>query len=157
MSTSSATAAQGFKAALVAAITTLNAADPATLVSFGHPGPAALNYPNSVSVTSVDAEQDPATLGTNRAREEVLTAEVVISCWRPGGPEMESEASDAAYGLLESIERHVRVTDTTLGGVVRHCFLRAHRSAGATDEELLDKGRLIVVIAEFVAHVRITG
>ena len=156
MSTSSATAAQACKAALVAAIRTL-VDDGETLVSFGHPGAAVENYPNSVYVAAVDAEQDPATLGTNRAREEVLTVEVVITCWRPGGPEAEEIASDAAYGLLEAAERYVRVTDTTLGGVVRHCFLRSHRSAGATDDDLLNRGRLIVVVAEFVAHVRITG
>ena len=156
MATSSATAAQAYKAALVTALTTLNAGTD-VLVSFGNPGPAVRNHLDAVAVTRVESAQDPATYGTNRAREEVLTATVQVSCWRPGGPEAESVASDAAYALLEALERHVRVTDTTLGGVVRHCFLASHASEGETDPTLLAKGRTIEIQAEFVARVRITG
>lgn len=154
---SSATAAQAFKAAMVAAMQGLYAADPSVLITFGHPGPQVANFLDAVAFTDLSVEQSPATLSTNRSREEVLTLVVQVSCWRPGGPEMESVASDAAYGLLEALERQVRVTDPTLGGIVRHCFLESHTSEGATDPAALTAGRTIEVEARFVAHVRITG
>lgn len=156
MGTSSATAAQAFKAALVSALVSLNAGSD-VLVSFGYPGAQVKNHLDAVAVTRVEVDQDPATFGTNRGREEVLTATVIVSSWRPGGPEAESVASDAAYALLEALERHVRVTDTTLGGVVRHCFLASHSSDGETDPASLVNGRTIEIEARFVAHVRITG
>lgn len=157
MSTSSATAAQAFKAALVTAITTA-VNDSSVLVVFGQPSAGQISLFNDiVSVARVEAEQNPATYGTNRSREEILTATVVISCWRPGGPEVESVASDAAYALLEAAERYVRVTDTTVGGTVRHCFLVAHSSEGDTDPARLARGRTIEIEATFRAAVRITG
>lgn len=157
MATSTATAAQAFKAALVTEITTaVNDAD--VLVSFGHPGAGALNLHNDVVwVGRVESAQAPATYGTARSREETLTVTVAISCWRPGGPEMEPVASDAAYALLEAVERRVRVTDTTVGGTVRHCFMTGHVSDGETDPAVLAKGRLIEIAATFEAAVRITG
>lgn len=157
MATSSATAARAFKAALVEAIRTLVDAEQ-VLVSFGYPAPADLKaYRDAVAVTRVDVDQDVATLSTNRSREETLRLTVVISCWRPGGADQEEVASDAAYGLLEVIERHVRLTDTTVGGTVRHCFLVSHTSDGETDPQALASGRTIEIEAVFEAAVRITG
>jgi len=157
MATSSATAAHAFKAAFVAAIQGLYAADDTVLVTFGHPGPQVVNYPDAVAVMGIEVTQEPATISTNRAREETITATVAISSWRPGGAEVEATAAAAAYGILQAIETYVRVTDTTLGGVVRHCFLTGHRSEGATDPAALADGRTIEIEATFTAHVRITS
>ena len=155
MATSTATAAHAFKAAMVAAMRAL--VDEGTcLVTFGHPGASVSNFPDAVAFTRIDSVQDPATLGTNRAREETLTLVAQISCWRPGEAD-DATASDAAYGLLEVLERHVRVTDTTIGGTVRQCFLESHSSEGATDPDVLVRGRMIEIEATFVAVTRITG
>jgi hypothetical protein len=128
-----------------------------TIVTFGHPGPQVVNFWNAVGMTRVEVTQDPATLSTNRSREETLRQTVIVSCWRPGGHEVEAVASDAAYTLLEGLERYCRVTDPTLGGVVRHCFLASHSSEGETDPAALVDGRTIEIEAVFEARVRITG
>ena len=156
---SSMTAAQAFKVAMVEAMRELTVEDDQVLVTFGYAGQDGLNYLDLVSFEDVTSEQDPATLGTSRGREEILTLQVVIECFRPGEADQEQVASDAAYELLGRLERHVRVTDTTVGGTVRQCFLTSHRSSGETDPAALAAlhGRLIAVEAVFTARVRITG
>ena len=155
---SSATAAQAFKAALVAAMQTLVVdRDPQVLVSFGHPGQDMANWADLVAFTDTDSEQETATMGTNRSRNETLTQTVQISCYRPGGADQESVASAAAYGLLELLEHHVRVTDTTLGSLVLWCFLTSHRCTGETAPDLLMDGRTIDIEATLTARARVTG
>ncbi len=151
----SATAAHSVKAAFVDVA--VNVLPAGTLVTFGHPGPQIKNYQDAVSFARVDVTQSPATLGTNRAREEILQLTVVVSCWRPGGPEVEQVASEAAYGLLRTLERHVRMTDTTLGGLCRWCFLASHSSEGETRPDLIVNGRTIEIEAVFEARVRVLG
>lgn len=148
------TAAPAYKNALHAACVSLWAGQ-AVQVSFGHPGQSQVN--DIVAVTRVSAQQEPVTLTPRRTREEALQAEVVFSIYRGGGPEMEKVCSDRAYELLGQLEQHVRVTDTTLGGAVRHCFLTDHDSTGTTDEAFLANGRLIEVTATFEAVARISS
>lgn len=149
-----ATVAPAFKNALFTACQTLFAAG-GVQVSFGHPGQSQVN--DIVAVTRVSGSQEPVTLTPRRTREETLTAEVVFSVYRGGGPDMEKVCSDRAYALLAQLEEYVRVTDTTLGGVVRHCFLIDHDSTGTTDEQFLANGRLIEVTATFEAVARISS
>lgn len=153
---SSVTAAQSFKAAMVAAMQTLTAGTD-VLVTFGSPGQQVLNFDDSVSFEDLASEQSPATMSTNRSREETLTLLVVVESFRAGGPEAEPIASGAAYSLLALLERQVRMTDTTVGGTVRDCFLTAHRSQGFTSPAEMAQGRTCVVEATFTAHVRVTG
>lgn len=153
-----ATVAHEFKNAFFEAVKTLLASDPATrdvLVCFGLPGTFAPD--DLISFERVSERQDTATLGTNRSREEIITLDVIISCFRGGGPEMEQVASARGYQLLRMIERYARMTDTTIGGTVRQCFLAQHESDGATLPELIDKGRTIDITATFEARARITG
>lgn len=150
------TAAPTFKAALVAAIASV-VDTTAVLVTYGHPGQQVAVWDDIVSVAGVTSEQEVAGMGTLRPREETLTATVMISCLRRGGPEQEQVAADAAYALLGAIERQVRVTDTTVGGTVRDCFLTGHESSGETDDTQLATGRVIEIQATFTAHARITG
>jgi hypothetical protein len=156
--TSPTTAAQDFKAAFFTGITELMASDEETQwvqVVFGTPFD--LNPEDIIAFTSVTSEQNVATMG-NRAREELLTITVEISCFRGGtGPDLEREVSDRAYYLLGLVERWCRVTDTTVGGTVRHCFLSGHESSGLTDPADLEKGRVIEITATFLAAARITG
>ena len=157
MATSSVTAAQAYKAALVDAMTAL-VAGAEVLVTFGHPGVDVVNWKDVVSFADTTSAQATATMSaSNRSREETLTQKVWVSCERGGEQDQERVASDAAYALLGLLERHVRVTDTTLGGVVRDCFLTSHTSSGETDPAFLAHGRLIEIEAEFTAHVRVTG
>jgi hypothetical protein len=148
-----ATVAAGLKDTMVTAIKSV--VDPAVLVAHGHPGLEVTD--DMIGVGRVTSAQEPATMGTNRSREETLTVDVTISCYRGGGPEMEKVASDQAYALLRLIERYCRITDTTMGGVVRQCFLTSHESDGATDPAILAEGRLIELTATFTALARITA
>lgn len=155
---SSTTAAHAFKAAFFEGVTNLMQADDETQyvqVTFGTP--VDLNPDDIVGIMDITSEQNVATLG-NRSREELLTLTVEISCFRGGAyPTLEREVSDRAYYILGLIERWVRVTDTTVGGTVRHCFLSGHESAGRTDPDNLEKGRVIEITATFLAAARITG
>lgn len=141
-----------FKRALIAAIVTaIN--DPAVLVTYGHPGLEVVD--DMVGVGKVHATQAPATMSTRRPRQEVITAEVTISCFRGGGVEQEAIAGARAYQLLGLIEQSVRVTDTQVGGTVLWCFLTDHFSDGATDPVYIAEGRTIEIVATFTAEARI--
>ena len=144
-----------FKDALVTAATTA-IDDTSVKVCYGQPG---TEQPDDiVSVGRVTAVIDPATLTSSlRTRELAVTAEVVVSVFRAGGQDMEKVAGDRAYQLLDMVEEYVRVTDTTLGGVVRWCFCTGHDSDGATDPQVTATGRLIEIKAEFAARARITS
>jgi hypothetical protein len=152
------TAAPGYKNALYAAAQQLYAGSPDTaqvLVSFGQPG--TFEPDEIVKIGMITTDQSPATISTNRAREETLTLEVTVSVHRGGGPDQEQVASDRAYALLQLLADYVHHTDTTLGGAVRMCFLTSTESDGATDPDLIAQGRMIAIVAKFTAAARITN
>lgn len=124
-------------------------------VVFGQP--ATYQPEDIVSFGRLSIGQQAATLSTNRSREETITLEVTVSCFLGGDEEAEIATAERAYDLLRRIEHHVRMTDTTLGGVVRQCFLTNHESEGATPEDLIAEGRVTEVVATFTAQARITA
>jgi len=121
-------------------------------VCFGIPGPKQAD--DIVAFQDVTFEQDPATYGTQRSREEVLTLKVTASVWRAGESAQEKVASDRAVALIAALEQYARVTDTTIGGTVRECFLTNGEISG-TPPELVAGGRLVEAQATFTAHARI--
>lgn len=147
MSTSTAPA---FKAAVYAACQSLYAAP--VQVAYGHPG--LTQEQDIVSVGRTTSTQDFVTFGA-RAREETVTVEVIFSCYRGGGPEVEQVVEERAYSLLGMLEDHLRDTDPTLGGVVRWSQLTSIDCQGATDPDVLAAGRCSEVTAVFTAHARI--
>lgn len=155
--TSAYSLAPALKGAMVTTIKSL--VDPAeVLVTFGHPGPAMANWDDVISVADVTADQNVATMATNRAREEVLQLTVWVSVHRPGdSPDLEQTCSDRAFALLGLIEHQTRYVDTTLGGVVRQCFLTHLNVNGFTDAALLAEGRTVEIEATFTANGRVTG
>lgn len=124
------------------------------LVTFGAPA----NYapPDIVSFLDLNADQAAITMG-NRGREESIVLTISISCLVNGGQEAELLASRRAYKLLRAIEYYARVTDTTLSGTVRHCFLERHTSSGQTDPALIAQGRVCEIVAEFRAQARVSN
>ena len=156
MATSSVTAAQQFKAALMDAMVTLVTGQE-VLVSFGHPGDEVGNWDDQVSFADIEVTQEFGPMGTNRSRDETLRQTVWVSSFREGGTDQERVAAARAYELLGLLERYVRFTDTTLGGVVRQCFLTSHTSQGFTDPGMTLAGREVDIEAVFTAEVRITG
>lgn len=151
-----ATVAIAFKEAFYNAAKALMAGNHETeqvYVVFGQP--ATIDPDEIISLGFVGAGQEKATMGSNRAREETLTLDVQISVVRGGAEEAEIEASRRCYELLRMLEYQVRMTDTTVGGTVRECFLTSHESPGATPEDVMHNGRMIDVLATFTAKARI--
>ena len=154
MSTSLFTAAPALRRAMYTTAQTLFA-DQDVLVVLGPP--AGGDIPDDiVQVQQVETDQETAAMGSSRSREEVLTITVLVSCATGGGPEVDDELTERAYGLLGALEQFCRVTDTTLGGVVRECFLTSARSEGAGPDDVAD-GRFIDITATFTARNRVRG
>lgn len=113
---------------------------------------------DSVLVMGCQAEQEWRT--SNRSREEILSLEIVVSCWRGSGQEA---ADDAAYDLLELIDRYCRVTDPTLVGagapvgLIREVALTSQEEDGFTKAEWRQSGRGTEINATFTAKARISG
>jgi hypothetical protein len=150
------TAARIFRNALVERCTALWASEtPFVRVTRGLPAFEVAD--DNVSIGSVTFNQEPANFGTNRSREETLTCEVLFFSYRGGSDEMEDVVEDRVYKLFTDLAQYVRVTDTTLGGVVRQCFATAGQSDAATDPAVMATGRLHVLTATFTAQARITS
>jgi hypothetical protein len=122
-------------------------------VSFGHPGQHQAD--DLVAVMDVRSEQDAITFGTQRSREETLTLTVMFSVFRAGGPDRERVASDRAFEVVVELAEFARVTDTTFGGVVRECFLQSVDAEGSVEPSVIAAGRLVEVLAVFVAKGRV--
>lgn len=156
--TTTATNADAFKEAFYHAIKDEFAQDTDkehVLVSFGLPGTYVPQ--DIVSFLDVDANQETATLGTNRGRDEVIDLTVSISCLVPGMQDAELVAHKRAYHLLRAIEYYARRTDTTIGGTVRHAFCIRHSTSGQTDPALVERGRVCEIVAVFRAVARVTN
>jgi hypothetical protein len=158
MDLTQATLGLAFKKAFYTAVKTLMADGYDTehvYVVFGQP--ATYQPEDIISFGRLSVGQAAATMSTNRSREETITLEVTVSCFLGGDEDAEIATAERAYELLRRIEHHVRMTDTTLGGVVRECALTSHESEGATPEELTEQGRVTEVAATFTAKARITA
>jgi hypothetical protein len=125
------------------------------LVTFGGPGTYAPN--EIVSFLDLTADQDVATMGSNRGRDETIELTVSISVVMGGGQEAEIPSHERAYDLLRAIEYYARKTDTTIGGTVQWCFCVRHGTAGQTDPSLIANGRVTEIVATFRARARVTN
>lgn len=126
------------------------------LVCTGHPG---VNMPDDVmSWGRIYTTQDFGPMSsTNRARDVTYNFELTASVFRGGGPDVEAIAEARAHTLISAVEEYVRVTDTTLAGLVWWCFCTSLDSSGSTDPQTIAKGRTIEVLATFTARARITN
>lgn len=128
----------------------------AVQVTFGHPG--IMQADDMIAFMDMTSEQHFATMSASRrSREETLTLKVMVSSFRNGNADNDQAPSDAAYGLMSQLEEYVRITDTTLGGAVRECFLTSHTSTGYTDPQSLAQGRTVDIEATFTAKARVTS
>lgn len=149
---STATAGYALKAALASAIPTAIAAldlGGNVLIDWGYPEPT---WPDDmVLLGALSTQQEWRT--SNRSREETLDLELHVLSWRA----TQQEADTRAYALLAAIERYLRITDPTLGGVVRECVLTATDADGYTRTADRITGRGTEIIATFTAKARISG
>lgn len=147
-----------FKDAMYAAALSLysDSGDTPVSVFYGSPGPIP-DENDVVTFGGVRSTQQFATMATNRTREELLELDVQMNARLGGGVESEQLCGQRAYALLGVLENYVRTTNSTLGGLVRWCFLTSHQSAGQTPPELVMSGRWITVDAVFTAPARISN
>lgn len=130
--------------------------DPATTyVSSGDPSQDVIY--ELVQIGTVAIAQTPATLSNNRGREEVITADVMISVFTGGSDDQQQRVDLRAAELLTLLEQQVHYTDTTLDGAVRECFLTsASLDSGPGAMGNNTTGRLAVINAVFTAKARVT-
>ena len=110
----------------------------------------------SIEIQGVETDQSAATFGSSRGREESLSIDVLIGISDGGGEEVDIPITEEAYDVLGKLEYYLRVTDTTLGGVVRECMLTRTTQVGATEDQIAS-GRFIEITATFTAKNRIRG
>lgn len=124
-------------------------------VIFG--APISVHDNDFIAFLDLDTDQDPASFGSNRSRDEVLELDLLFSCFRPGGQDAELEAHNRIYELVGLVERWARMTNTTISSSVRECFLVRTRSNGFTPKEMARKGRNLQLVATFQAKARISS
>lgn len=153
----SASDAREFRKAMYDRCVTLfaSATNPVTRVTRDRP--AFNTEVDIVCVRQVETNQDFATFGSNRSREEDLTVEVEFWSFRFGTDAAAEAAEARAWAMLDAVAEYVRVTDTTLGGVVRHCFLTRAVAGDSENEDVMAQGRLHLVVATFTAQNRVTS
>lgn len=148
------TVAGDLVAALQAAIiTAVN--DPDVLVVVGFPWPqTALDI---ISVGDVKSNQTTATMTPQRTRDEVLTVDVTVSVFRPGGQEQALPVIQRAYALLGLIGHHFRMDVPTLGIDIWECLLTDHQMSSQPFSSDTAEGRTTEIAATFTTKARIRG
>lgn len=147
MSTAAGPVRKALKPAIIAAI-----ADTTVQVELGYPWPQ--TAADIVAVGPVRSELTAATMTPQRTRDETLTAEVLISVFRPGGQEVEEIASDRAYELMDAIEHYIRMTDPTLGGLLMWLFVTAHEADSAPYSDDTTQGRTVEISVTLTGRAR---
>lgn len=148
-------AAKAFKSALFTVCGGLYEAP--ILVSYGWPQS---NPPELVVVGDVTSEQDIATMGVSRSREESLSCEIAF-CVFQGGVINQQPVSERAFDLAGMLETYLRdagslaSTQITLGNTVRDARVVGLELIESDDEELLRKGRAAIVNVTVEARVRL--
>ena len=122
-------------------------------VAYGHPGTDLES--DIVSVGSVRATQEIATMSTMRNREEVIFVDVIFSCFAGGGTEVQQGVTERAYTLCALLEDHLQTTDYTLSGTARLARVTGADLIESDDPDLLALGRLSELTATVEVQVRI--
>jgi hypothetical protein len=144
-------AVSGVKVALYDfAVTALAVVEPQVQVAFGYAWP--IERDDTVAVVGVRADPQEATVSPNRVRRQDVFVDVDISCYRV--TDSDREVHDIAYGLLDLLDKAMRV-DPTLAGAALWCFSDTLASDGATPEEQTADGREHLIRVTYRAHVEI--
>jgi len=122
-------------------------------VAYGHPGTDLES--DIVSVGSVRATQEIATMSTMRNREELITVDVIFSCFAGGGTEVQQTVTERCYTLCALLENYLQTTDYTLAGTARLARVTGADLIESDDPDLLALGRLSELTATVEVQVRI--
>lgn len=151
-----ATAVHEVKNRLFLAAQDLFVSDENLWVSYGWPV-GGRDRDDLMAFMEVRTQQESATLSTNRSRDEDIWVTVLVQSFRAGEEDDDQVPTAAGIDYVRRLERHIRMTDPTLGGLAHWCMLDQLQSAAATDPDFVAQGRLVVIDCEFKARVRITG
>jgi hypothetical protein len=138
----------------------------ATTTDFPTPPTVCMGVPSNtdnfqiVSIGEVSIAQEPAALGTTRQREETLTCDVTISVFLGGMDDVEPTVNQRAWDLMALLEEQVHYVrenqdGTTLGGLVRECFLTQVAQDSQAAQVSTTTGREAVIVGTFTAKARI--
>lgn len=142
-------ARHGLDAAIRAAL----ADDPDVDITVGPPLVPA-GHDAWVCQRGVGTETEPGPLGPTRQQQETLTLYLEVGAWAAGAFDDTAQAAfDRAFGILDTIQTHIRVNDITLGGTVLWCTPGPSQSDGTANED--GSGFFAVIGASFLAHHRI--
>lgn len=145
--------AAAFKAALFTACQGLY---PNALVTYGHPG--SISDADIIGVLDISSVRGIAPMGTNRPREELLTATLLFSCWS-GGTDQQA-VTERAFALVAQFEAYLQdagnspSSKVNLGGAVRFAQITATDCAESHDPAVLATGRVAEVTVTVVANAR---
>lgn len=145
--------APAFKAAVVAACQSLF---PSAVVVYGYPG--AVSDADIIGVLAVTSSRGVAPMGTNRPREEVLSVDLLFSCWS-GGTDQQA-VTERAYALVGQFEAYLQdagvspSSKVNLGGAVRFAQVTATDLAESNDPAVLATGRVAEISVTVVASAR---
>jgi hypothetical protein len=151
-----ATASHEVKNRLFLAAQTLFVSDADLWVSYGWPLEGR-DRPDLMAFMDIRTEQSTATLGTNRSRDEDIWITLLVDTFRAGEANDDQVPTAAGIDYVRRLERHIRMTDPTLGGLAHHCMLDRLQTMAASDPKYVAAGRLVRIDCDFRARVRITG
>lgn len=110
-----------------------------------------------VQFSDMTFDQEPATVSPNRSREETVRVSLNWFVFRGGQVGAAIEAEEYLFSRVGELERHIRYSDPTVGGVARHCFLTEGGIDTAEGTRANHKGHLAAALTTFEGKIRITG
>lgn len=115
------------------------------------------NYPAKyMQVLGTRLRHEPATMGTNRTREETIELETQWFVFEYGSEDADRAAEDYLFARLGSLEDHIRVNNITLDGVVRQCQITdVFTDLARIEDTGTAQGRLAAAIVTWEVQVRL--
>lgn len=126
---------------------------PDTQITYGMPG--SFEGQDVVTVGNARVVNDVPVMSNARRVEEVIELQVLLSCYRPGGPEAQQQATEAVYGLYSTLRDYFRTApNETLGGNCRESRVTSHDLIEDDDEDDITNGRLSQIEAVITIRAR---
>lgn len=140
------------RTALFAAMTTALAADADVDLHFGPQWPVTKTA--WAQLTDTHADFETRDIAPRRSQDETITFGASIGAWVPGHDQAAITAAfNRAFGILDTIQTHIREHDITLDDTVLWCVPGSSDSDGIQDED--GTGYVVEIAATFVCAHRV--
>jgi hypothetical protein len=94
-------------------------------------------------------------MSPSRPVEELVEMDLTISCYRPGGTEVQQDATEAAFVMLGTFRDHFKTRpNETLGGACRTARVTNYDLFEDDDPEAVTDGRLAQILLTLTIHAR---